>query len=104
MATDNNWLYFAATTSSPSIEIAYRCPEECSACSFPNNCTACRSGYTLRGGVCRTITSNCVQNKFIKGNICEEYCCKRCKTCNQTRTDCIECAQFYAKDESGQCV
>ena len=35
--------------------------------------------------------------------MCREYCHRRCKTCNQTRTDCYECADFYEK-ESGECV
>ena len=36
--------------------------------------------------------------------MCEEYCHRKCKSCNQTRTDCIECAEFYVKDDKGQCV
>ena len=45
-----------------------------------------------------------MQNKFLKGSVCEEYCHRKCKSCNQTRTDCIECAEFYVKDDKGQCV
>ena len=36
--------------------------------------------------------------------MCDEYCHRKCRSCNQTRTDCIECAEFYAKDDRGQCV
>ena len=71
IATDPRWLYFIVTTFEPSIDVLYRCPEECSSCSFPNNCTSCQEGYALEGGVCQVIMTNCVQNKFIKGKVCE---------------------------------
>ena len=46
----------------------------------------------------------CVQQKINKEGICEVYCDEACKSCNQTRYDCVECAEFYAKDEEGRCV
>ena len=46
----------------------------------------------------------CVGNKVLVGNICQEYCSKKCKTCTDTRNDCVECAEFYFKDESGNYV
>ena len=103
VVTDSDWLYFIVSTYQPSLEILYRCPEECTNCSFPNNCTSCKQGHILKGGTC-WLTTNCVQNKFVKGRVCEEYCHRKCKSCNQTRTDCIECADFYARDEKGECV
>ena len=97
-------MYLVASTAEPSIEIYYRYPEECSACIFPNNCTSCQSGHSLEGGKCKLIPSNCVENKFVKGRVCEQYCHSKCKTFNRTRTDCIECSKFYAKDEKGECA
>ena len=32
------------------------------------------------------------------------YCDESCATCNQTRYDCVECAQLYTKNEEGKCV
>ena len=45
----------------------------------------------------------CVQNKLKEG-VCEVYCDESCKSCNQTKYDCIECAEFYTKSEEGVCV
>ena len=47
--------------------------------------------------------SFCVKNVVLKNEICEEYCLKKCKTCNQTKEDCIACAEFYEKNEKGEC-
>ena len=87
-------LYFLYTTSM-TIEVLFRCPDECSTCHFPNNCTACIQGYRLQGVKCvenPKHPTHCVQNKFAAKGICEEYCDRRCKTCNMTRGDCVECA------------
>ena len=69
----------------------YKCPGECTACFFPNNCTSCISGHILQEGVCSE-ASHCVKNSLKKNNVCEEYCSRQCKTCNQTKDDCVECA------------
>ena len=90
-------------TWEPSIEILYNCPPECSSCFFPNNCSACAQGYKLQNGRCLR-TSQCVQNRFAYKDICEEYCHERCRSCNQSRTDCIECSDAYTMDEYGQCI
>ena len=80
----------------------YKCPAECTTCIFPNNCTSCIAGYILQNGVCSK-ASHCVKNILKKNKICEEYCSRKCKTCNQTKEDCMECAEFYEMDENGQC-
>ena len=69
---DQDELYYVVTTYINNIEILYRCPSECVACSFPNNCSACVQGYSLQNGKCLTDSNanHCVQGKFIKGNIC----------------------------------
>ena len=43
---DPKELYFACTTAS-TLEIFYRCPDKCSECYFPNNCSACIQNYYL---------------------------------------------------------
>ena len=48
--------------------------------------------------------SQCVKNKFVDEGICEIYCHESCRTCNQTRYDCVECAELYTKDYDGKCV
>ena len=60
--------------------------------------------YSLEGGKCIRNPTRCVQNIFINDGICKEYCDQRCKTCNQTRYDCVECAEFYKRDGNGECV
>ena len=104
---DRDELYYIVSTYLNNIEILYRCPPECTHCHFPNNCSACLPGYALQNGKCLTDsdgTNHCVQGRFIKDNICQEYCHRKCRSCNLTRTDCIECADFYIKDSSGECV
>ena len=104
---------YLQVTSGTSLYTYYKCPAECVNCSFPNNCSSCITGYTLQGGSCinpqqgSPVSSNlshCVNNQFQVGNICQDYCHKKCKTCNKTRTDCHECADFYTKNEEGDCV
>ena len=80
----------------------YKCPAECAACLFPNNCTSCIAGHILQTGVCSK-ASHCVKNILKKNDVCEEYCSKQCKTCNQTKDDCVECALFYEMDQNGRC-
>ena len=75
-------LYSIIITNTPSIEVMYRCPAECLNCSFPNNCSACVAGYHLEGVKCKKDYTNCVLNRMLKGDICEEYCHRKCKTCN----------------------
>ena len=48
--------------------------------------------------------TRCVGNKLAVHGICHQYCDRKCATCNQTRTDCVECSEFYVKDQDGQCV
>ena len=45
-----------------------------------------------------------MKNVLVGDGICKEYCDRKCKTCNRTRTDCVECSEFYVKGESGECV
>ena len=45
-----------------------------------------------------------MKNILIGNGICKEYCDRKCRTCNQTKTDCVECSEFYTKDEKGECV
>ena len=93
-------MFFDSVSSS---YLYFACPPECQTCSFPNNCTSCSQGYVLNGITCVPKPTHCVQNQFLTGNICKEYCHYSCKTCNQTRYDCYECAQFYTKNEKGEC-
>ena len=72
-------------------------------CVLPNNFTVCEEGYILKGGFRYPRSTAYIQNVLLKGNACQEYCHRKCRTCNQTRIDCYECAQFY-KVEDGQCV
>ena len=89
---DPQEFYFLLATTTPTIEVLFRCPEVCSVCSFPSNCTSCVAGYHLEGSKCLQDATHCVQNKFVEKDICEEYCDRSCKTCNFTRTDCVECS------------
>ena len=99
---EDTGLYYTFYASDGNMRLYFGCPDQCSSCSFPNNCSACAPGFTLNGVTCLanppSPTSNnnnythCVNNKFQVGNICVEYCHKKCKTCNSTRTDCIECS------------
>ena len=92
-----------AAHSSPRNSLAPLSPE-CSSCSFPNNCSACIDGYHLSAGKCLIEPySQCVQNIYVHEQICKEYCHKKCKTCNQTRTECIESAAAYIMSQ-GECV
>ena len=103
---DASGFYFAAIADT-KLYTFYQCPDSCSACTFPNNCSACRAGYILNGSTCVLLNqslSHCVKNVFIKGDICKEYCDEKCKTCNQTRNDCYECSEFYIKNSAGDCV
>ena len=54
--------------------------------------------------MCVRNPTHCVQNIFVGDGVCQEYCDRRCKTCNRTRTDCVECSDFYTKDGNGECV
>ena len=107
---DSKGLYYLATANDQKLYTFYHCPPECSACSFPNNCSSCNAGFSLKGGQCITENSqsetfsHCVNNIFQRENICEEYCHKKCKTCNQTRTNCHECSEFYIKNSNGECI
>ena len=102
---DTKELYLMLETNTKVITY-FRCPIECTACIFPSNCTSCAAGYVLRNGVCSNTSnaSHCVNNTFERGSVCMEYCAKKCKTCNETRDECVECAQFYVMDEKGECV
>ena len=86
--TDSRGLYSIFCIGFGAIELYFSCPEECLTCTFPTNCTECSEGYVLKGGTCVEKPTHCVQNKFQFNNVCQEYCHKKCKTCNQTRTDC----------------
>ena len=104
VSTDKLFQYFVATSFS-GVKVFYECPSECTACHFPNNCSNCVDGYQLEMGKCtQQGYSNCVKNKFIDEGICELYCDESCKTCNQTKYDCVECAEFYTKDADGKCI
>ena len=100
---DESGLYLAVIVGT-NLYTFYQCPDECSTCSFPNNCSACNKGYILKRSTCVPKPTHFVKNIFIKGSICKEYCDKKCKTCNQTKSDCYECADFYKKNAAGNCV
>ena len=99
---DKEELYLMIETKDEMLTY-YKCPDECSACLFPNNCTSCIPNHILQNGVCSK-ASHCVKNILKKKNVCEEYCSRQCKTCNSTKDDCVECALFYKMDENGQCM
>ena len=102
---DSDQLYLIVETGT-SLITYYRCPPECQSCFFPNNCSACATGYTLTAGKClpkNNQPSHCVKNEFTKDDICREYCARECETCDQTKHDCIECAALHQKNEEGKC-
>ena len=105
---DDSFLYFVYSTLASDVQTYYRCPTECSGCTFPNNCTGCINGYTLVGVTCTpndaVQSSHCVQNLYVTENVCQEYCHRKCKSCNKTKYDCVECSEFYTKDSTGECV
>ena len=45
-----------------------------------------------------------MNNVRLHGGVCEEYCHRKCKSCISERTECHECADYYAKDGNGDCV
>ena len=104
MYIEPNGLYLVPLTSDNLIRVFYQCPGECVTCSFPNNCTSCVDTHVLNGATCVERPSQCVNNRYLYENICEQYCHKMCKTCNQTWTDCYECSEYYTKNNEGKCV
>lgn len=44
---DDSGMYYVVTASDKNMYTFYHCPEECSACTFPNNCIECANGYYL---------------------------------------------------------
>ena len=101
---DKSSLYFIAIANDQKLYTFFLCSNGCANCSFPNNCSACENGFILKDFYCYPQPTQCVGNVVLKNNICAEYCHKKCKTCNQTRTDCYECADFYKRDQNGECV
>ena len=101
---DGSGLYYFVIANDQKLHTFYHCATGCVNCSFPNNCSVCEEDYILKGAYCFPKPTQCVGNVVLKGNVCEEYCHKKCRTCNQTRTDCYECSDFYAMDSSGECV
>ena len=91
--SDERELYVMVETGNEMLTY-YKCPNECTACLFPNNCTSCIPNYILQNGVCSK-ASHCVKNILIKKNVCRDYCSRQCRTCNQTKDDCVDCAKFY---------
>ena len=100
---DDDRLYYTVVSASFNILTFYSCPTGCASCYFPNNCSQCEQGYVLKGTYCFPTPTVCVRNIALKINVCQEYCSEECKTCNQTKHDCYQCADFYARDESGKC-
>ena len=96
IAGDSSFLYFVYSTLASDVQTYYRCPTQCSGCTFPSNCTGCIAGYKLVSGECISLDtlsiSYCVNNVFIADGVCEVYCHRKCKTCDKTRYDCVECA------------
>ena len=109
---DENATLFAGITEKQHLYIFYKCPSFCLDCTFKNNCTLCASGYHVEGGYCvaDTPTSNsisvifCAGNKTIAEGVCEQFCHDKCQTCTDVWTECIECSEFYIKDDNGNCV
>ena len=108
IAMDSKGLYYQVINDlDTNLLTFYECPSECSACSFPNNCSACSPGYVLEGVKCVVeietplLSTNCVQNKLVINNICDEYCHRKCKTCGETKENCGECAELYIKNNEG---
>ena len=60
---DDSGMYYVVTANDQNMYTFYHCPEECSTCTFPNNCTACVNGYYLSEGKCLKQTP-CVDNKY----------------------------------------
>ena len=85
---DAKGLYYFAIADDQKLHTFYQCSVGCANCSFPNNCSVCGSGYILKGTYCFPKPTQCMGNVVLKGDVCEEYCHKKCKTCNQTWTDC----------------
>lgn len=67
--------YFAVLADDNNLYIFYVCPEECSDCNFPENCSSCKNDFILKGTTCVPKPTHCVNNVEIDG-ICEEYCNK----------------------------
>ena len=97
--------YYMVIETTGSIQTYYRCPDECKSCFFPNNCSACIDGHELKNGKCLRDNrlSHCVRDEFVKEDICREYCARECKTCDQNKHDCIECADLHEKGDEGKC-
>lgn len=104
LSIDDKGLFFMIQTTDNTLRVYFQCPTECGSCSFPNNCSSCADGYVLNGVTCVPRPTNCVKNIYLHGDVCEQYCHKKCKTCNQTWTDCYECADYYSRNEEGKCV
>ena len=110
-AIDESATLFAAITEKDHLYIFYKCPDFCLDCTFTNNCTLCMSGYHIEGGYCivdvptsQNSVIFCAGNKTIVKGVCEQFCHDACKACSDLWTECIECSDFYIKDDQGNCV
>ena len=45
-----------------------------------------------------------MNDKFVKGTICLEYCHRECKACGNAPDECTECADNYVMNGEGKCV
>ena len=108
---DESATLFAAITEKDHLYIFYKCPDFCLDCTFTNNCTLCMSGYHIEGGYCvvdvptsQNSVIFCAGNKTIVKGVCEQFCHDACKACSDVWTECIECSNFYIKNDQGNCV
>lgn len=46
----------------------------------------------------------CTGGITIMDGICEQFCHDKCRSCTEVWTECVECADFYIKDDQGNCV
>ena len=68
---DNLGLYYVAIANDQKLYTFYQCPEGCSNCSFPNNCSDCKPGYLLQGTTCTLmLPTQCINNVVLKNNVC----------------------------------
>ena len=49
--------HYLIVETSLSIQTFFKCPDECTSCHFPNNCSACVEGYELNLGKCGEFTA-----------------------------------------------
>ena len=76
-----NGLYYTFYSSDGNMRLYFGCPDACSSCSFPNNCSSCSPGFQINGVTCEPIPiqtspannqfTHCVKNQFQIQNVCQ---------------------------------